>query len=324
MTRSGSPFLHAYLLDRRGGGREVGAEEVAAAGSSDGVLWVHLDVNDPAARSWITDAASLDEITADNLLAGETRPRVLPTEDGVLVILRGVNTNPGANPEDMVSIRVWLEPERIITTRRRVLLSVQDMREAIGKKAGPRSSGAFLAQLAERLGERIGKVVDQLDESIDDIEAQIGVGDPNTLRSELSTLRRQIAAIRRYVAPQRDVLNRLPAIDGYWSREEKQELREESDRLTRTVEDLDLVRERVIVAQEELVNRLAMDQNARLYLLSIVAALFLPLTFITGLLGMNVAGLPGTKSPLGFTISLVVMGVTAAVLLVFFRWKKWI
>lgn len=324
MTSPGSPFLHAYLLDRRGGGGEIDAASVASTGPDDGLLWLHLDVNDRSARLWLIEEAGLDEITADNLLAGETRPRVLPTDDGVLVILRGVNMNPGSDPEDMVSIRTWLEPNRIITTRRRLLLSVQDIREAIGKKAGPRSSGAFLAMLAERLAERIGAVVDRLDESIEDIERQIGLGEPNELRGDLSALRRQTAAIRRYVAPQRDALNRLPAIGGYWSRDDAEALREQSDRMTRYVEDLDLVRERAIVAQEELVNRLAQDQNARLYVLSIVAALFLPLTFITGLLGMNVAGLPGTKSPLGFAISVVIMLVAAAVLLGFFRWKKWI
>lgn len=324
MTSSSSPFLHAYLLDRRGGGREIDAESVSSSGPDDGLLWLHLDVNDRDARRWIAEAAGLEEIAAENLLAGETRPRVLPADDGILVILRGVNTNPGANPEDMVSIRVWIEQNRVITTRRRMLLSVQDIREAIGKRAGPRSSGAFLVMLAERLAERIGVVVDRLDESIDGIEAQIDGGDPNAVRADLGALRRQTASIRRYVAPQRDALNRLPAIGGHWSRDDAEELREESDRMTRYVEDLDLVRERAIVAQEELVNRLAQDQNARLYLLSIIAALFLPLTFITGLLGMNVAGLPGTKSPLGFIVSVSVMVVTAGALLVYFRWKRWI
>ena len=59
-------------------------------------------------------------------------------------------------------------------------------------------------------------------------------------------------------------------------------------------------------------------------MLSVVAAVFLPLTFITGLLGMNVGGLPGLNSPLGFLGSLVLMVVAAVGLLVFFRARKWL
>ena len=60
-----------------------------------------------------------------------------------------------------------------------------------------------------------------------------------------------------------------------------------------------------------------------MYVLSVVAAVFLPLTFGTGLLGMNVGGLPGLESQLGFVWSVVAMVVAAIGLIVFFRWKKW-
>ena len=58
--------------------------------------------------------------------------------------------------------------------------------------------------------------------------------------------------------------------------------------------------------------------------LSVVAAIFLPLTFVTGMLGMNVAGLPGTESPFGFIISAVVMVVLGIGLVAYFKWRKWI
>ena len=71
-------------------------------------------------------------------------------------------------------------------------------------------------------------------------------------------------------------------------------------------------------------NRIAQEQNARMYLLSVVAAIFLPLTFVTGLLGMNVAGLPGTENPNGFLFSAAVMISLGIALGLYFKWKKWI
>jgi zinc transporter len=100
-------------------------------------------------------------------------------------------------------------------------------------------------------------------------------------------------------------------------------IRDQSDRITRAVEDLDLVRERTSVLQEELLNRLAQQQNDRLYLFSIVAAVFLPISFITGLFGMNTAGLPGSEDPLAFWIVVLGMASITVGTLVYLRAKRW-
>ena len=104
---------------------------------------------------------------------------------------------------------------------------------------------------------------------------------------------------------------------------EIQVLREQADGMTRHLESLDLARERAVVVREEYMSLLAQKQNERVYVLTLMAAVFLPLTFITGLLGMNVAGLPGTENSAGFIISLVVMGVLGVGLAAFFKWKRW-
>ena len=157
------------------------------------------------------------------------------------------------------------------------------------------------------------------------IDAALAEGDVDAVRGNLSIVRRQAAAIRRHLAPQRDALDRLARWSSALLTDKEQfELREEGDHLTRHIEDLDLARENALVTQEELMNKVALEQNARMYLLSVVAAIFLPLTFITGLLGMNVGGLPGVDSHEGFVGSLLVMAVAALGLVVFFRWKKWL
>ena len=105
---------------------------------------------------------------------------------------------------------------------------------------------------------------------------------------------------------------------------EAHELREEADRITRYLEDLELARERTMVLREEFLGQLAQEQNSRMYVLSVVAAVFLPLTFVTGLLGMNVGGLPGLDNPKGFVGSVIAMLVAAVALVALFRSKKWL
>ncbi len=325
MTQKNPTFLRSFVIDEKGRGREIDAGEVRQWSPGQGLLWVHLDASDADATRWLTREARLPAIAVETLLAGETRPRSVVSDEGMLAVLRGVNTNPGADPEDMVSIRIWIDQHRIISSRRRRLLSIDDICEALRSGTGPTTPGNFLVMLIERLADRIGGFVDSIDDRMDAAEDEISDGKGPGFRQRLSALRRQIAEVRRFLAPQRDALDRLTRQSGGWlSEAEAHGLRQEADRITRFLEDLDLARERAVVLQEELLSLIAQEQNARMYVLSVVAAIFLPLTFITGLLGMNVGGLPGLESPVGFTWSVVIMTVAGVCLLAFFRWKKWL
>ena len=325
MAKQHPAFLHSFVLDGHGGGKAIDAAAIEQWSPEDGVLWIHFDVADPHVAGWLATEAGLPEIAIDTLLAGETRPRSQVTDAGMLAVLRGVNTNPGADPEDMVSIRVWIDQHRIISSRRRRLLSVDDLSAALRSGTGPTTTGNFLVALIERLADRIGGFVDGIEDRMEAAEDEISDGKQAGFRQRLSALRRQMAGVRRFLAPQRDALDRLTRQAGAWfSEAEAHGLRQEADRITRFLEDLELARESAIVLQEELLSLVAQEQNARMYVLSIVAAIFLPLSFITGLLGMNVGGLPGLENASGFAWSVVVMVVFAACLLLLFRWKRWL
>lgn len=325
MSMDDPNFLHAMVLDGKGAGREIDVSGVRQWSREQGLLWVHLDVADTNSGRWLTEHSGLPAAAVNALLAGETRPRSAFNDQGLLIVLRGVNTNPGADPEDMVSVRVWIDEERIISSRRRQLLSIQDVRKSLAAGDGPTSPGSFLGALVERLADRIGNFVDSIEDRMDEAEEEITADKSQSFRQRLSALRRQIAHVRRFLGPQRDALDRLnrqscPRL----TESDAHALRQESDRVTRYLEDLDLAKERAIVLQEELLSQIAQEQNARMYVLSLVAAIFLPLTFVTGLLGMNVGGLPGLESPTGFLSSVVIMLVSAVGLILFFRWKKWL
>ena len=325
MVKNEPTFLHSCILDGTGGAKFIEANSVAGWTKDHGVLWIHLDVNEDSSRVWLAEDSGLDNTIVESLLADETRPRSYSTDQGLLTVLRGVNTNPGEDPEDIVSVRLWVEPDRIISTRRRRLFSVIDTLDSLEKGVGPTTSGDFLSTLTGRIADRIGDFVDGIEDDVGSAEEQLGNQDQETFRHVISALRRKIASVRRFLAPQRDALDRLYRQPGLWfSNSEIHDMREETDRITRYLEDLDLARERTMVLREEFLAQLAQEQNSRMYVLSVVAAIFLPLTFVTGLLGMNVGGLPGLESPWGFLGSVAIMIGAAAVLLSYFRWKRWL
>lgn len=318
-------LIDAWLLDGAGGGRKLDWDDLARCEPRGREwLWVHLDHSTPAVHQWMLGASGLSGITAEALMQGETRPRCVPVDEGLMIFLRGVNLNPGADPEDMVSIRMWIGERRVISLRKRRLLSVDDIREAIARGEGPETPGGFLVMIVDFLLGRAGGVIDDLYDQVDELEDAVLVQTDYRQRELLAGIRRQAIALRRFLAPQREALNRLssertPVLTG----EHQLYLRENSDRLMRMVEDLDAARERAAVTHESLVSRLAEQTNQRMYILSIVAAIFLPLSFVTGLLGVNVGGIPGADNPLGFAAVVAMMLLIAGGLWVFFRWRRW-
>jgi zinc transporter len=289
-----------------------------------GPLWLHFKFTDPAARKWLSEASGVEPVAVQSLLEVESRPRLTKIDDGALLALRGVNCNPGAAPDDMIGIRIWLEQDRVLTTYRRELYSVADVRDQLLRGEGATSAAGVIASLARRLVSRMSDTVDNLEEQIDTLEEDLIEGIRGETRFALANLRRQIIALRRYMAPQREALAALIASKFSWLEEEMRlSLRETSDQLLRHLEDLDAIRERAAVTQEELQNRIAEQQNIRMYVLSIVAAIFLPLGFLTGLLGINVGGIPGAENPASFGIFTGMLVLIVALELAFFRSRKW-
>lgn len=317
-------LICAYRLDGKGGGQRLSwADHLQADDHS--VLWVHLDFSHPRGAQWVRDQSGLDPNVVEALLSEETRPRAFEYDEGILIVLRGVNHNPGEDPEDMVSIRVWIEPGLIISTRRRRLMSIMDIRDAIEAGHGPKSPGSFMVFLAERLGDRIGGVIDGLEDALDGAEDRAAAGATLAFRAELGEIRRKTARIRRYLAPQRDALDRLSrSRNALMTPLDSAMLLEETSQMTNFIEEMDLARERAMVLQEESLSVLAAEQNARMLVLSIVAAVFLPLAFFTGLMGMNVAGLPGLENERAFWIVLALMFATAGAILGYFKYRKWL
>lgn len=301
---------------REGNGETVAwtGQPLPARPDGDGFLWTHLDRGDPAARAALA-GAGLEPRVQEALLAVETRPRWLATGPGLLVVLRGVNLNPGAEPEDMVAVRVWLEPGRVVSVLGRNLLAVQDLRRAVeAEGVGPADPGAWLAALVRRIVERLGPVMDELEEDGDRLEEEVLRHPKSGLRQRVGAHRRSCIQVRRHLAPMRETVSALALEPGTLLDDgARAHLHEAAERLIRIVEDLDTLRDRAAVTHDELTAHLSDKINATMFRLSLVAAVFLPLSLLTSLLGINVAGIPGADNPRAFlTVCLLLLGLALA------------
>lgn len=288
-------LVHAMRLDGSGGGEALDWDGVAAAGPTGGPLWIDLDYAAPDAERWLGLGAGLAPQTRESLVAGDPRPRAEARDGGILLIARGVNLAQGAEPEDMVSLRVWLEPHRVITLRHRDVRALRTLGRSLAEGRGPRDPGSFLTALLDELLAPVSALVDEIDDQVAALEDAALGHDLAGPRGRIADLRRRAIALRRFIGPQREALTRLAAIHEAWLGEAvRDRLRDAADRQARAVEELDAARDRAAVTHEELAARTDELANRRLYVLSLVTTLFLPLSFLTGLLGVNVGGVPAT------------------------------
>lgn len=299
---------------------EMDWAKIASWRSGNGFLWVHLHRTEPSHVEWLQRHSGLDELSCEILLEEETRPRVVVASDHVIVILRGVSLDPDEEPEDMVSLRLWIGRDRIVTLRRRQLAAINELRRMLSAGTVVCSPAELFISMTECLLDQQIPVMNELVERIDAIEEDLLDGASRDRRAQIGACRRQAIGLRRYLAPQRDVLSRLASDRVPWFDDIcRAHLREVAERQARLVEELDAVRDRAALASEEFAGRMAERLNRNMYVLSLVAGVFLPLSFVTGLLGINVGGIPGASEDHAFWIVCGGLAVVAAVVLWLFR-----
>ncbi|UWQ20894.1 CorA family divalent cation transporter [Jannaschia sp. W003] len=319
------PFIrHAYALHARRPLRD--AEEAARLLRDPEPAWVHLQADDPRSGEWI--ARHLDYLPPTvraALTAAATRPRLARVEGGVLLILRGLNTNPGAEPEDMVSLRMWIEPARVVTLSVRELATVRELADETEAGQGPEDAGALLAFVAGRLTAKLSAYADGLDEEGDALERTVLAGADAALGPRISDIRGEVVDLRQFLAPQRDALSRLHAAPPAFLREaDAMGLREALEEAERALEVVGSLHDRLVVLKDELAAARDERLNRNLYRLSVISAVFLPLGVLTGLMGINLAGMPGANWEPAFWVFTALMVAIALGQLVLLRWLRWL
>jgi zinc transporter len=318
-------LIYGFVLDGRGSGRQLDWQGVRDWQPEDGYLWVHLDRTAPETVDWLRGEAGVDPLICEALLAEETRPRAVVINDGILMFLRGVNLTPGSEPDELVSLRFWIGPSRMITLRHMPMLGVRDVRVELQCGRGPKNAADLLVEMIGRIVDRIDHVVGALDDAVDALEDEVLAGRSRDIRARLAETRRQAARLRRFIAPQRDALAHLITERVGWiDARHRAHLREVADRVTRLIEELDAASVQAIVTQDELTGRTAEQLNRNTYIFSVVAAIMLPLNVIASFFGMNVGGIPGEHHPWGFWLVVAGFVGLSAILLMVFRRLRWI
>ena len=324
MSQDATGLAHVFLIQPNGSVTTLSQDQIPSSPHSDALLWLHLDLRHSDAQDWLEQGSGLDRLETDALLAEATRPRFTLLPHGMLLNLRGLDSIESQETDDTVSVRCWFEEHRVITASRSPSRAVSNL-ALLMKEGGHLQNASGLASfLAEFLVEDIGHYVDSLEEELDALSEKVEVDSIDTVRDAIHHIQRNAIALRRYIAPQQLALSQFAESEIEWlSERARRRLMESANEVARLVEALNFIWERARITHDDIQIRSGSETNRRLYLLSILSAIFLPLTFVTGLLGVNVGGIPGASAENAFWILCVLMLVLACGFGFWMRKSRW-
>jgi len=312
----------AWIVDSAGP-RPATLDEACDANGAAPFLWVHLDGRDEEDLAWLDGRSEIPEVARRALVALETRPRTEPMPPGALVNLRGLGKTPEDDPDALVSIRLWAQKGRVVSVCIRTPLALEPLCACVGE-GRILDPGDLISRLGTLITDELDPDVSDLGDLLDECEAGLDEKSVYVMRRKVAAARSQAIGYRRFVAPQRQALERLNTLEADWlDDDDRMHLREAADRCARMAEELEAIRERAALMHEQLTDLRAEQMDSRALMIAIVALIFLPLTFLTGLLGMNVKGIPFADQPWAFDGVVAICVIIAAAISAYFAAVHW-
>ena len=296
--------VFAWLLDGQGGVKPLtDADSV----SKENPCWLHLNYTHPDSAQWLATTPLLPNLVRDALAGESLRPRVSRLGEGTLITLRCINGSTDERPDQLVAMRLYIDERMIVSTRQRKVLALDDVVSDLQEGSGPTDCGSWLVDICDALTDHASEFIEQLHDKIIDLEDNL-LEQEVPPRGFLALLRKQLIVMRRYMAPQRDVYARLASERLSWmTDDQRRRMQDIADRLGRGLDEIDGCIARTAVMTDEIAQMMQESLSRRTYTMSLMAMVFLPSTFLTGLFGVNLGGIPGGGSHLGFSLFCIML-----------------
>lgn len=304
-------------------GKAQAVDHNAAIRARAGFVWVHLDGIGEREQAWLADKAKLEPIIVETLTATESRPRCDVFDHSAFVNLRGLTEAETSASDPLASLRIWGRRGLVISAARAQLTAMPEVRKRVeaGEILDP---GDLIAAFADEITAELDPEVAELGDSLDACEQEIDPDRVFDLRKRVNQVRSKSIGYRRFLFPQRTALEKLAALQAEWLEDDDRiHLSAAADRAARMAEELEAIRERASLTHDALTDLRAEQIDSRGLLISVIAMVFLPLTFLTGLYGMNVEGIWFAKEPWAFDAIATICIAIALITAIWFVRQHW-
>jgi len=304
----------------------------AARQSADGLLWLDLYDEPPAqCEPILRDVFGFHPLAVDDALAESHHPKVDDWGEYLLVVLHSIVFAAAADPQVYTQeLDVFLGRSYVITYRTEPIAAMDRVWELCQRDVRHIQHGPdhLLYKLADEVVADYMPAVESIDEAIDRIEDDLFDGASTTVPGEIFRLKRGLLHLRRIIAPQREVLNKLARGDfPLILDDDRVFFRDVYDHLVRLYDITESLRDLVASVLDSYLSVINNRMNDVMKTLTVIATLFMPLSFVVGFFGMNffqpVTSLDAWTDLPAFLVTLLILVAVPATMIAWMRRRRW-
>jgi magnesium transporter len=322
--------MHRILVERNGGIEHVDAIDPGWLGEdAPERLWVDIQAPNDEDRALLTDVFSIHELAVEDAVATIHHPKIESYNGLLYLILHGITATDGLELFETQDVDFLVGRNYLITVHQGPSRSIAAEQETCRRRPDLFADGpmGIVHRVIDRLVEHYQPAVDAIERRLEVIDGCVfsgGVG-PNVLR-DLLALKRDVAALRRVVGPERDAVARLARREFPQVTEAlAYRFRDVYDQLVRLAEDAILLQDRATGLVDAFLSTQSNRLNQVMKVLTIMSTIFMPLSVVVGIWGMNVAlpAFPGGASAQIWWIVGIMLAIGGGMLMVFRR-LRWL
>ena len=291
-------------------------------------VWVDFDKPTPAEARMLSEVFHFHELSIEDALSEIHHPKIESYGDYLYLILHGIDFKAREHCFRTQDVDFFLGPTYLVTVHPGVSRSIGRVGDLCSRNARILADGpaALLHRIIDTMVDNYRPEVDKLADRLDKLEKEVFERPRHTLVKRILDFKRDVASLRRVVMPQRDAIARLARREfSQISEQLSYRFRDVHDHVVRLSDEAIYFQDRISSLLDAHLSNVSNQLNGVMKVLTIISTIFMPMTVLTGLYGMNVTlpHLPG-GDPAAFWWILGIMVAITTVMLVFFRRKGWL
>jgi magnesium transporter len=295
----------------------------------DKINWINIDgLNDTDQIKQVGEHFNIHTLVLEDIVHPGQRPKVEDHGDYLYIVIRMLYYDETAHELLSEQLSLIVLPGLVLSFQERQGDVFNPLRERLRNSLGRiRKKGSdYLAYaLLDIIIDRYFLVLEQMNEQVEAIETLILENPTTETISIIGSMRRELIVLRKAVWPARDLLNNLEKIESSLIKKDTQPfLRDVYDHTIQVIDIADSLRDMIGVLRDSYQSVLGNRMNEIMKVLTIIATIFIPLTFMAGIYGMNFANMPELAWPFGYPLLIGLMVIVAAAMVHFFRSKDWL
>lgn len=318
---------YALTLDGKGG---VSATSSAAVPSIQNPLWFHFDLSNPEVTKTLNQVTCISDLVKEELLENSPIPKEIQFDNGLFIVQYGLNVDADKaqliTQDSIVTFRFFITDTFVISVSQQPINAIEQLNKHGQEGIGPVDVADWLIQVSEIISNDVNVSFNQVHDQISEMEDRVlDEDDHDQTYQDISIVRRQLIILRRLLMPQRDIFIRISTARVSWIDDnDRRHLHDLSDLQNHYINDIDSCLLRLAYLMEQISGLVAKSTDTRMYLMSLFTMIFMPLTFLASVFGVNLSGIPFGESKLSFgffCLCLVGIGMLFAIWL---KMKKWL